>query len=81
MKSAEVQLPEPLYRQVEGLAKQLHLSVPEVLCQAAEQMVQRQTQRQIKQNRDWCFPDARGLGAFLAPAKDWRLLANEGLAE
>ena len=38
MKKAEVQLPEPLYQQVEGLAKQLHLTVPEVLCKAAEQM-------------------------------------------
>jgi hypothetical protein len=77
MKRAEVQLPDALYEQVEGLAVRLHVSVPELLSKAAEQMVLRQAKAQPKQNGGWRFPDGRRLGAFLAAVEDWRLLANE----
>ena len=77
MKKAEVQLPDTIYQQLEGLAAQLHLTVPEVLRKAAEQMVLRQPQPQPKANRDWQFPEGRHLGVFRAPVEDWRLLANE----
>lgn len=77
MKRAEVQLPDAIYQQVEGLAIQLHLTVPELLCKAAEQMVHRQFKPQTKPNGDWQFPEGRHLGAFRAPVEDWRLLANE----
>jgi hypothetical protein len=77
MKRAEVQLPDPLYQQVEGLAQKLHVSVPELLRNAAEQMVQRQRQAPPQENGDWRFPEARNLGAFRVPVEDWRLLANE----
>jgi hypothetical protein len=62
---------------VEGLAVRLHLSVPELLSQAAEQMVNRQTKNQSKPSGGWQFPEGRHLGSFLTPADDWRLLANE----
>ena len=77
MKKAEVQLPDAIYQQVEGIAQQLHLTVPELLCQAAEQMVRRQARPQPKPQRDWQFPDGRRLGAFVAPVENWRLLASE----
>ena len=77
MKKAEVQLPDPLYQQVEGIAQQLHVTVPDVLRQAAEQMVQRQPKAQPKTNGGWHFPEGRHLGPFRAPVEDWRLLANE----
>ena len=77
MKSAEVQLPDATYQQVEGLARQLHLSVPELLRREVEQMVHRQTLPQPKANGDWRFPEGRHLGPFRAPVADWRLLANE----
>jgi hypothetical protein len=77
MKRAEEQLPDTIYQQVEGLAAQLHLTVPEFLRQAAEQMVHRQPKLQSKPNGDWRFPQGRHLGAFRAPVEDWRLLANE----
>ena len=79
MKRAEVHLPDPNYQQVEGLAAQLHLTVPELLCKAAEQMVSRQARPQPKPNGDWRFPEGRPLGAFRAPVEDWRLLANEAI--
>ena len=78
MKRAEVQLPETLYEQVKGLAGQLHLTVPELLCQAAEQMVGRLRNRpQPEANGSWRFPEGRHLGTFQAPVENWRLLANE----
>ena len=77
MKPAEVQLPNALYRQVEGLAGRLHVSVPEPLYKAAEQLVLRQAKVQPIPNRGWRFPDGRQLGAFRVPVEDWRLLANE----
>ena len=77
MKIAEVQLPDTVYQQVEGLAAQLHLTVPEFLCQAAEQMLQRQGRPRSKANGDWRFPEGRHLGAFRVPVEDCRLLANE----
>ena len=77
MKRAEVHLPDTTYEQVEGLAAQLRLTVPEVLCQAAEQMLHRQAKPPSKPNGDWRFPEGRHLGAFRVPVEDWRLLANE----
>ena len=77
MKRAEVQLPDTIDQQVEGLATQLHLTVPEVLCQAAEQMLHRQAKPRSRQNGTWRFPEGRHLGAFRVPVEDWRLLANE----
>lgn len=76
MKTAEVQLPDPLYRQVEGLAARLDLTVSELLVKAAEQMVHRLA-APSKPNGDWRFPEGRHLGPFLARVEDWRLLANE----
>jgi hypothetical protein len=77
MKKAEVQLPDAIYQQVEGLAVQLHLTVPQLLCKAAEQMVLRQAPIQPKLNGGWRFPEGCHLGTFRTPAEDWRLLANE----
>jgi hypothetical protein len=77
MKQAEVQLPDALYQQVEGLAVRLHVSVPELLSRAAAQMVLRQAKAQPKANGGWRFPEGRHLGTFSAPVEDWRLLANE----
>lgn len=77
MKRAEVQLPDALYQQVEGLAVRLHVSVPELLSKAAEQMVLRQAKAQPNPNGGWRFPEGRQLGAFRVPVEDWRLLAND----
>lgn len=81
MKKAEVQLPDGLYQQVEGLAGQLHVSVPDLLRQAAEQMLAARPKIATPPGRTaWKFPEARRLGAFQTPADDWRLLANEDAA-
>ena len=77
MKKTEVQLPDAIYEQVEDLAGRLRLTVPEVLRQAAEQMLLRQASPQPRANGDWRFPEGRHRGPFRAPAEDWCLLANE----
>ena len=68
MKRAEVQLPDTIYQQVEGLAAQFHLTVPEFLCQAAAQIALRQARP--RPNGEWRFPEGRHLGAFRTPAGD-----------
>ena len=77
MKKAEVLLPDAIYQQVEGLAVELHLTVPQLLCKAAEQMVLRLPPPPPKANGHWQFPEGRHLGSFQAPVENWRLLANE----
>jgi hypothetical protein len=81
VKKAEVQMPDALYQQVEGLAGQWHTTIPELLRQAVEQMVIQQAKRQPSpSSNQWSFPEARHLGQFSAPVEDWRLLANEDAA-
>ena len=77
MKRAEVQLPDALYQQVEGLAGRLHVSVPDLLSHAAEQLILRQSKTQPKPNGGWQFPEGQHLGTFRSPVEDWRLFANE----
>jgi hypothetical protein len=77
MKTTEVPLPDAVYGQVESLAAELRLTVPEVLRQAAEQIVLRQKPPRPRANGDWQFPAGRHLGTFQQAVEDWRLLANE----
>lgn len=77
MKKAKVQMTDPLYQKIKGLAKKLDVTVPELLRKAAEQLVQRQVKGQPRKNGGWHFPEGRRLGPFRAPVEDWRLLANE----
>jgi hypothetical protein len=80
VKKAEVQLPDALYQQVEGLAGQLHTTVPELMRKAVEQLVLQHPKPRPKANGRWEFPEARSLGQFVAPVEDWRMLANEAAA-
>jgi Ribbon-helix-helix protein, copG family len=77
MKMTEVPLPDAVYDQVENLAAQRHLTVPELLRQAAEQMVREPARPPFKPNGGWQFPAARHLGEIRVPAEELRLLANE----
>ena len=77
MKHTEVQLPDAIYQQVEDLANELRLTVPEMLRRAAEQMVLRRATHPPRSNGAWRFPEGRHLGAFRARVEEWRLLANE----
>jgi len=80
VKKAEIQLPDALYVEIEGLAGQLHTTVPELMRKAVEQLVLQQGKPQSKSNGQWRFPEARHLGQFCVPVEDWRLLANDDAA-
>jgi hypothetical protein len=77
MKTTAVPLPDAVYYQVEILAARKQLTVPELLRQAAEQMVHLTAKPTLKPNDGWQFPVARHLGDIRVPAEDLRLLANE----
>lgn len=77
MKKAEVQMPEELYQQLEGLAGRLHLTLSGLLCKAAEEIIHRLAAPPRNPNGEWRFPEGRHMGPFGAPVEDWRLLANE----
>jgi len=77
MKTAEVQLSDPIYCEFEKLASELRLTVPELLQRTAEQLVQSKNGSKPTREVDWRFPEARHLGTFRAPVHDWRLLASE----
>jgi hypothetical protein len=77
VKTTQVLLPDPIYEQVEGLAAQLQMTVPELLRQAAEQMVRHQAGPRPEAQDEWHFPAGRHLGTFRARVEDWRLLAHE----
>ena len=79
MKRAEVQMPDPLYQQMERMAHQLHLTVPELLVRAVERLVQEPSRQPLTPKAVWRFPEGRHLGPFRAPVEDWRLLANEAV--
>ncbi len=76
MKRTQVQLPEPLYRQIKRLAEDQEWSITEVLRRGAEYMV-RCYQSGDKDEDEWSPPRPRRMGEFLAPVEDWRDLANE----
>ena len=69
MKRAEIELPEPLFEQVEGAARRLHMTVPQFLQRAAE--------KAVAQEQAWEFPAPPDLGELLLPPEAWRLIANE----
>jgi hypothetical protein len=77
MRIAEVKLPDTVYQQMEATAARLHLTVPELLRNLAEQAIGHDVENRPGVVGDWRFPEGRHLGAFQAPAEDLRLLANE----
>ncbi len=77
MKIAEVKLPDAVYQQIEETPARLHLSVPDLLRNLAEQAVRHGSKSTPVAAGNWRFPEGRRLGAFRASVEDWRLLANK----
>ena len=75
MKRTQIQVPEPLYRQVARLADEREWSVSEVFRRAAEQYV---AERPPVGPGEWRLPEARHMGSERIPAEQWRdLLTDE----
>jgi len=76
MRRTQVQLPEPLYREVKRVAELQDWSIAEILRRGAEHVV-RCYPADKEDQRSWAPPAPRSLGAFLAPVERWRELASD----
>jgi hypothetical protein len=80
MKKTQVQLPDPLYREVKRLAEQLDWSLAEVLRRGAEYMVQSYP-IPPKRREEWTLPEPLDLGEPRVHHSRWRELANQSYEE
>jgi hypothetical protein len=75
MKRTQIQIPEPLYREVARLGEEREWSVSEVFRRAAEQYV---AERPPVPPGEWDLPEPRHMGSERVPTEQWRdLLAEE----
>jgi hypothetical protein len=70
MKRTQVQIPDPLYREVKRVARLRDWSVSEVFRRAAEQLVAQYPDD--KHPGDWALPEPREMGVPLVPPEEWR---------
>ncbi len=78
MVKTQIQLPERLYREAKRVAREREMSLAEVVRRAVEYAVSvRPASPQSKTTGEWMLPTPSGMGEFLAPLEDWRMIANE----
>jgi hypothetical protein len=76
VKRTQIQIPDPLYREVKRVAKLRDWSVSEVIRRAVEQLVAQYPS--IKRKGGWELPAPRNMGKPLVPTGRWRdLLVDE----
>ncbi len=75
MRRTQIQLPDPLYREVKRVAREQDWSLAQVLRRGAEYMVRCYPQRAGKQDL-WGLPPGKDLGEIKIPYQDWRELAE-----
>lgn len=76
MVRTQIQLPDELYAEVKRIAREREMSLAEVVRRAVE-LIAHAYPPVERPGEEWAPPAPRRLGSFLAPAEDWRLLANE----
>jgi hypothetical protein len=79
MTKTQIQLPDPLYREVKRVAREQDWSLAEVLRRGAEYVVRCYPRRKMDKEI-WTLPMGRDLGSIRVPYQDWRELANERAA-
>lgn len=72
MKRTQIQIPDPLYKDVKRLAALRDWSVSEVFRRAVEQLIAQYPS--IKRAGEWELPEPRDLGEPLVPSERWREL-------
>ena len=70
----QIQLPDELYHAAKRIAAEQEISLAEVLRRGVEHMQRIYPPR--PGDRPWQPPEPLELGAFQAPAEEWRELAN-----
>ena len=76
MTKTQIQLPDPLYREVKRVARERDWSLAEVLRRGAEYIVRCYPSRDLRQDR-WVPPTGKDLGKIKIPYQDWRGLAQD----
>lgn len=80
MKRTQIQIPEPLYKEVKRLAALREWSISEVFRRAVEDLLERYPP--LKKKREWTLPEPRDFGKPAVPAEKWRdLLADDEAGE
>lgn len=76
MTKTQIQLPDPLYRELKRIAGEQDWSLAEVLRRGAEYVVRCYPGR--GQDREgWELPAGSDLGSIKVPYQDWRELASD----
>lgn len=75
MKRTQVQLPDSLYAMAKRVAERHEISLAELVRRGLEHML-RLYPVDEKPPDGWSLPEARSLGEWRAPVRDWRQLAN-----
>jgi hypothetical protein len=75
MTRTQIQLPDALYAQAKRIAERQEMSLAELVRRGLEHMV-RVYRADDAPDPEWHLPEPASLGAFLAPAEDWRELAG-----
>jgi hypothetical protein len=70
MKRTQIQIPDPLYKEVKRLAALRDWSVSEVFRRAVEQLIAQYPS--VKRAGEWELPEPRDLGEPLVPSERWR---------
>jgi hypothetical protein len=76
MIKTQIQLPDELYREAKRVARDREWSLAEVVRRGVE-YITRVYPPVSGDAVPWAPPKPRRLGAFKAPAEDWRMLAND----
>lgn len=76
MKRTQIQIPDPLYAEIQRVAELQQWSVTEVLRRGAEYMASCYPPEKSRDSK-WELPGPFDLGAFRAPVEDWREVAQE----
>lgn len=76
MVKTQIQLPDILYSEAKRIASEREISFAEVVRRGVEYITRIYPPLETG-DKNWQLPKASRLGAFNAPPKDWRTLAND----
>jgi Arc/MetJ-type ribon-helix-helix transcriptional regulator len=75
MKRTQIQIPDPLYKEVKRLAALREWSISEVFRRAVEDLLDRYPP--VKRKQEWSLPEPRDFGRPAVPPEKWRDLLSD----
>ena len=76
MKRTQIQLPDPLFKEVKRVASLMDISIAEVVRRGIESFIRKYPTFKLPQEH-WTPPSKGGLGEFLTDHVDWRSLTSQ----